>query len=433
MKNRISWNVLVYPGGTENGLEINKSLRYTKEVRLFSASNGVKNHAELVFERHFILPDISDDASLSALNEVIKFNKIDFIFPANSLVIDFLLKNRGDILCRLVLPDDDIVRLTRSKHSTYDFFKHILNVPRTYSRIDDIVRYPVFLKPDSMYGSQGAHKIETEVQLQILKPDFRTNVISDYLAGDEFTIECFSSKKAGLMYSMARTRERVRMGTSMRSERANELIQNDTEDIARKIQSALNIEGLWFFQMKFDERNTLRLLEIETRVAGTMALSRSLGVNLPLASLYLLDGLDFNLRAQKFDVIIDRSLTNRYLTNIEYVAVYIDLDDTIVKDGKLNLEIIKFLYQCIDKKVEINLISKCTRLDKEDYLVELRISQIFNRIIWLRESDSKSDYIIEKRAIFIDDSYSQRKEVEEKLGILTFDPSMIEVLLNDRL
>ena len=170
------------------------------------------------------------------------------------------------------------------------------------------------------------------------------------------------------MYSMARTRERIRMGTSMRSEKANKEIQKETEIVAKIIQATLKFDGLWFFQMKFDENNILKLLEIETRVAGTMAFSRCLGVNLPLANLYLIEGINVKINPQKFDIIIDRSLANRYITNIEYDTVYVDLDHTIILDEKLNLDLIKFIYQCINREIRIILISKSIAKNKIKYL-----------------------------------------------------------------
>ena len=432
MKNRKPWNVLVFPGGTENGLEINKSLRYAKEVILFSASSGVKNHAELMYENHFVIPEVKNETCLIELNEIIRANSIDFVFPANSLVIDFLIKNRSCLGCRVVLPENNSVIISRSKTATYKLFENKINIPRTYKNINEIEKYPVFIKPDALYGSQGVMKINSVEQFENINIDLKNYIISDYLSGEEFTIECFASKKNGLMYSMARTRERIRMGTSMRSEKANKEIQKETEIVAKIIQATLKFDGLWFFQMKFDENNILKLLEIETRVAGTMAFSRCLGANLPLANLYLIEGINVKINPQKFDIIIDRSLANRYITNIEYDTVYVDLDHTIILDEKLNLDLIKFIYQCINREIRIILISKSITKNKIKYLKKFKIYQLFDEIIWLNENDSKADYIINKNSIFIDDSFSQRLEVEDKLGISTFEPNMIEVLLNEK-
>ncbi|MFC2089129.1 ATP-grasp domain-containing protein [Bacteroidota bacterium] len=432
MRNKKPWNVLVFPGGTENGLEINKSLRYAKEVMLYSASSSVKNHAEYMFENHFVVSDIFNDNCLAEINNIIEQNEIDYIFPANSLIIDFLVEHRSDLKCEVILPDSDIVRTVRSKKSTYELFKNRIPVPQVFQNIEEIDIYPVFIKPDSLYGSQGTRKVNSSSEMEYMQPNLKEYVISEYLCGDEFTVECFSSKEKGVMYSMARSRERIRMGTSMRSELAPEKIQMETKEIANTIFELLIIDGLWFFQMKYDKNGVLKLLEIETRVAGTMAYSRCMGVNLPLANLYLKAGKQIKINPQKYEMVIDRSLANRYTTNIEYDVVYIDLDDTIIVKGKLNLEIIKFLYQCVNKGKRIVLISKSLVKDKNGLLNKLKIIQLFDEIVWLEENENKADMISEKKSIFIDDSFSQRKEVEDKHSIPTFEPNMIEVLMDDR-
>ena len=126
MKNKKIWNVLVFPGGTENGIEINKSLRYAKEVKLHSASNDVKNHAEYMYKNHHVIPDIRSKNCIKELNKIIHKNEIDFIFPANSLVIDFLIENRNQITCKVILPNSNAVKITRSKNQTYELFKDLL-------------------------------------------------------------------------------------------------------------------------------------------------------------------------------------------------------------------------------------------------------------------------------------------------------------------
>lgn len=433
MKNKRIWNVLVFPGGTENGLEINKSLRYAKEVKLYSASNGVKNHAEYVYENHFVIPDIGDKKCLKVLNKTIIKQEIDFIFPANSLVIDFLVKNRNKIPCKVVLPSDNVVKTTRSKNQTYELFKDLLKVPTLY-KIDEISKndFPIFIKPDHMYGSQGVKKIETINEFRNIDIDLSNYVISEFLPGNEYTVECFSTKMDGILYCSPRTRERIRMGTTMHSEKAPKDVQKKVNEYAKIIFDVLNIDGLWFFQVKYNKNKELVLLEIETRVAGTMAFSRALGVNLPLASLYVLENKPVDLKQQEYELIIDRSLANRYKTNIKFNKVYIDLDDTIILRNKINTDVVKFIYQCLNNNIKLILISKSLEKDKVGFLKKYKLYDLFDEIIWLDEGDSKADYILDNQSIFIDDSFTQRQEVESKCNIFTFEPNMIEVLLEEK-
>jgi hypothetical protein len=70
--------------------------------------------------------------------------------------------------------------------------------------------------------------------------------------------------------------------------------------------------------------------------------------------------------------------------------------------------------------------------DLKRTLRKYRLSELFDGIVQLERTACKADYIQEPDAILIDDSFSERKAVNDKLGILTFDCSMIEMLINER-
>jgi hypothetical protein len=110
--------------------------------------------------------------------------------------------------------------------------------------------------------------------------------------------------------------------------------------------------------MKEDEFNKLTLLEVACRFAGLSSVQRVKGVNFALANLYHKLGLNPEFIINEFDVEVDRALNSKYRLNIEYVSVYIDLDDTIIINNNINIEAISFIYQCINNNIVINLITK---------------------------------------------------------------------------
>jgi hypothetical protein len=163
-----------------------------------------------------------------------------------------------------------------------------------------------------------------------------------------------------------------------------------------------------------------------------MALNRVRGINFPLLSLYDFAGLDVKVTLNDYSVAIDRALLNRYEHSVEFDVVYVDLDDTIVVKNKINTELIRFLYQCVNQKKKIVLISKSLENDPIAYLKKWRIDSLFDEIYWVREQESKARYIKETKSIFIDDSFSERAEVHRIHRIPTFDGSMIEMLISDK-
>jgi len=428
------FNILIFPGGTEVGMEIYKSLVNTKLVKLYSVSSNSVNHAPYIYNEHFIINDIYSEDWINQLNSIIIEKKIDYVFPAHAYVIDALSANRHNIKAPIMISDKSAIDITRSKSKTYKLVKNEISVPVIFENFNDVKKLPVFVKPDNAYGSQGAQIIDN---IKILEEYFNKDnnfIVCEYLDGDEYTIDCFSNLKSELIFCEGRTRERIRMGTSMHCENVSDEMGEYFLSVGRIILSKIKIVGPWFFQMKKNSNNELKLLEIEPRIAGTMSYHRAKGINFPLLYLYTLLGYEINILLNHFNYSIDRALINRFQNNIDFNTVYIDLDDTIIVNNRINLDVIKFLYQCINKKIKIILISKSLEDDKLAYLRKWKIEQLFDEIIWLKESELKGDFIKHsEKAIFIDDSFSQRVEIANKFKMHTFDTSMIEVLLDDRL
>ena len=108
--------------------------------------------------------------------------------------------------------------------------------------------------------------------------------------------------------------------------------------------------------------------------------------------------------------------------------MYVDYDDTLVVNGKVNEELMSFLYQARNNGKHIFLLS---RHDGSilDALEEHAISELlFEGIIVLNRNGSKGEFI-KPQSIFIDDSFSERKRVHETTGIPVFDLDAVESLV----
>ena len=424
-------NVLVFPSGMENGIEILNSLKNCKEIKLFSATANVPNQAFYLYVDNILMPDVRTDEWLDDLNKAVEKYRIDLIYPANSLVIDALSRNRDKIKTDILLPDTDVLETTRSKKKTLNVLKGIIPIPEIYEKKEEVSVFPVFAKPDNGYGAQGACVIHNSAELSEI--DFQHYIVQELLPGAEYTVDCLSDNDGNLLFCSGRERSRIRMATSMHAQDVSEELQSLFEKYAKAILSRIKIKGAWFFQVKKDKSDQFKLLEIDVRIAGTMCYDRCKGINFPLLSIYLHRNKPVEVLTNNISFSLDRCLKNRYIFNYEYETVYIDLDDTIIFRGKINTDVVKFLYQCLNQNKKIVLLSKNLQKDRNGYLKKYRLYDIFDEIHWLQEEASKADYIKEKKAIYIDDSFSQRKEVAEKCKIPVFDVSMLEVLFDDRI
>ncbi len=421
--------VLVYPCGTEIGLEIYRSLRYSTHYELFGGSDN-NDHGIFVYKNIIDgLPFIKDDSSpeeLIRFEKIISSYNIDFIYPAMDGVITVLAKNRDLFRETIVVTDSETASVCRSKKKTYSLLDGIIHTPLLYRSIDEIASYPVFVKPDVGQGSVGARIINNKAEM--LGIDFNKYVVMEYLPGNEYTVDCFTNADGRLIYSRARIRNRIKNGISVNTAFVDRLI---FRDIAEKINSSLHQKGGWFFQLKEDCTGILKLLEVSVRIAGTSALSRNTGANLPLMTLDVFNHIRIDdVSLNDYQIELDRALENRYKISLSYSTVYIDYDDTVVHNGVVNTLVIRFLFQCLNRKIKLILLSKHDG-DLNSELRKYRIYDVFDEIIHIDRSAAKSDYITNCDCILIDDSYGERKAVGSTLNIPVFDTNMLECLMED--
>lgn len=422
-------NVLVFPCGSEIGLEIYKSVNYSTHFKLYGGSS-VDDHGKFVYENYIgNLPNIDDELFVKKLNKAIKENNIDYIFPAHDSVVLKLSQEHknGKLACRVITSPYETCDVARSKIKTYELFSDVMDVPKLYESADEVKEknFPVFLKPDVGQGSKGTQIARSHEDINFYLNKDPSLMILEYLPGSEYTVDCLTDSRGTLLFAQARERKRVSNGISVSSS-----VVDDEQfyEIAKKINNKVKFIGAWFYQVKENTSGKYALLEIAPRIAGTMGLSRAKGVNLPLLSLFLAEGFNVEVVKNSYNVEIDRALQNRYKHNIEYSHVYLDFDDLLIFENQVNTSVVSLLYQCINKGVKLHLITRHT--DNLDVtLSRYRLNGLFDEIIWLKNKEKKSDYIKYADSIFIDDSHAERKDVVDNLGIPVFDAHNIESLL----
>ena len=429
IEERYMKKVLVYPCGTEIGLEVYRALQYSTHFEIIGGSSSY-DHGRFVFKKHIDgLPFITDNSDRSEIEVFLKrilSHKIEYIYPAMDGVLTVFAKYR-DVFepeITIITPDYLTTQIVRSKKKTYQLFQDKLPIPKLFEAREGIESFPVFIKPDIGQGSVGTKRINSHFESQQI--NFSEFVCMEYLPGREFTVDCFTNTNGRLVFVRGRCRKRVKSGISVN---AYFVERPEFREFAEIINSTLKQKGGWFFQLKEDKNGELRLLEISARIAGTSAITRNIGVNLPLLTLEIFAGATIeNVLINDYQIEMDRALSNCYRTSLAYSTVYIDYDDTIVIRNRINLEVIRFLYQCVNKNIRIILISKHLG-DLKKELKDYKIYELFDEIYHIKQHEEKNQYITDKNAIFIDDSYGERVKIQEKFCIPVFDTHMVECLL----
>lgn len=418
---------MVFPCGAENALEINDALKYHIDIEVWGGSS-VKDHGIFAFSNYAgEIPNISESDFIEKFNVVLEKHDINYIIPTHDTVALFLSQNQANIKAKIVSSDVQTALICRNKKMTYDLFKENKFCPSFYANIDSINSFPVFVKPNIGEGGKNTTIVYGEELLYKLLNENDDFLILEYLPGEELTIDCFTNSKGELLFIGPRTRKRIKIGISFHSESIG--LSEEIKEIAFEINHKVKFRGLWFFQLKKDINGMYKLLEISTRCAGTMALYRQRGINFPLLSLMDSSGLAVTIIDNGNSITLDRCLKATYAQNLIYDHVYIDFDDTIIINKKVNIEMMKFLYQCKNQMKKIILLTRHEKVIHDSLKKYNICATMFEKIIPLTWEQTKVDKITKDRSIFIDNSFYERAEVSRKKNIPVFDVDAVESLM----
>ena len=121
-------NILVFPCGSEVGLEIYRSLQYSTHVNLIGG-NSVDDHGKFVYGKYIgNIPYASDENFIPTIIDIIKRFEIDAIYPAMDTVIDILKRNESKIGCKVISSNSATTEICTSKFKTYNKLTGIVEV-----------------------------------------------------------------------------------------------------------------------------------------------------------------------------------------------------------------------------------------------------------------------------------------------------------------
>ncbi|AZT84533.1 ATP-grasp domain-containing protein [Marinobacter sp. NP-4(2019)] len=421
--------LLVFPCGSEVALEIHRSLRFSAHFELVGASS-VDDHGKFVFEKYIGgIPFHNHPDFISVVKGIVQREQVDAIFPAMDAVATTLKSNESTLGCVVIGSGADTTAVCSSKSATYSRLSDCIPCPAWANELSRVEQYPVFIKPDEGYGSRNVGIANSRESAEKFLQDHpgTSFVFCEYLPGEEFTVDCFSSSKGELLFHGARKRARVSNGISVNtveSSKHKEAIYK----AAMAINDRLQPRGAWFFQMKENKDGDPVLLEVAARLGGSSSYFRAKGVNFALLSAF--DAFDISVKVEPntYDVELDRALGSRYRIDLTYDTVFIDFDDCLLLDNKVNTELVKYIFQARNQGVAVVLI---TRHEKDIFqtLKEYRLEGMFDQVIHIKDKRPKSEFITKKHSIFIDDSFAERAEVKRTHGIPVFSPDMVEMLM----
>jgi len=418
-------NVLVFPCGSEIGLELFRCLRYESPIHLIGASS-VEDHGHYVYKDYVGgIPFVESSELIGVLSELVKRRHVDAIFPTMDSVVFALKNHESELGCKVISSEIETTSICLSKERTYKTLASVIHTPRVYDHSDEIEQYPVFAKPDVGYGSRMVRLIASKADLDcfLCKASVKM-LLCEYLPGPEYTVDCFTDRFGVLRYVGPRVRSRISNGISVHTS----LVEDSRfQSMAQSIHQTIKFRGAWFFQVKENAAGELVLLEVAARQGGSSSLQRGKGVNFALLSLADAFDQDVEFNLNSYSAEMDRALDNKYKIDLEYDSVYVDYLDCLCVHGKVNANLIRYLYECVANGKRIVLVALKHEYS-ESVMRALRLSELFDECLLVGHYDEIRTHVQNDKAIYIVNSYFDRVARSQDLGIPVFSLDMVECL-----
>tara|TARA_B110000285_G_scaffold87119_1_gene99819 strand:- start:101 stop:1387 length:1287 start_codon:yes stop_codon:yes gene_type:complete len=424
-------NILVFPCSTGLSIEIYHSLKNVKNINLYGLNLNKKSRGYYLYTNYEEFISYNDEKFKDKLKIFIDNNNINTIIPGDDNSVYILKELETYLNVKVITSCIETSKIARSKKKTYDILRKHISVPEIFN-INDNILYPVFIKPDEGAGAVDSYMINNSIELH--KKMTQNHIICEHLPGKEYTIECLTDKNRKLLCSITRERTIVSNGLSI----GTEIIKNDKlniyiNKIASKINDVLEFKGSWFFQVKYNKNNELTLLEISTRLPGASNIVRNYGINMTLLSLFIHQNKDVEIEKLPIENINTMKIYQNYY-DIEFDDIenlYLDFDDTIIINNKVNIDVISIIYKFVNKNKSVYLITRhIGNLFKTLELYKIN-KNLFTDIYWIKDNTSKNNYIKDK-SFFIDDSFQERKSIDKHRNIYCFDVSSLDILVNNK-
>lgn len=306
--------VLMTGAGAPGGPGIIKALLKSNDIYLVACDMDPEASGRWLCENFYQIPKADHPDFISRIFYICEKEKINVIFPlvTNELFVFSLAKTifeeKG---IKVIVSDFSSLEIANNKSKLYQHLKNsqvlvpAFQIAKTKEELRNACLYlgypakEVCMKPSISNGSRG-FRILTEDNndynlLFHAKPqsvyatlqnilsiignhNFPELLISEYLPGDEYTIDTYVYNASAILV-LPRIRHKMSGGISVKGE----FIQN--EEIIKychEIISSMNLHGPIGIQVKKGTDGKYKILEINPRIQGSSVAALGAGINLPL-------------------------------------------------------------------------------------------------------------------------------------------------------
>lgn len=285
----MSVRILVTGAGGAAGIAVLRALA-PRDVELVAADcDPYAAGLYLTGEPPAIVPRGDDAAYVEAIRALARERRIDVVIPTVDEELIALAEAVADFAAdgiRLMVPDPGALAVTLDKHRLVAVAANTVPCPRT-ALLDDAFdpsdgwEAPVIVKPRSGRGGAGVALLGDLGQLAGYPHDGGW-IVQENLPGEEYSVDVLVSAAGEVVAAVPRLRLKVDSGVAVTARTVHD---DELERMAGEAALVTGLRGPANVQLRRDAAGRPRLLEINPRFPGTLAITIAAGVDLPWLAL----------------------------------------------------------------------------------------------------------------------------------------------------
>ncbi len=289
-----------------------KSLKI--EAKFYGSDRDELSPALQLCDDKFITKPILSDGYVPDLLRIVKDNRIGLIVPTIDTELHKLAENRSEfekLGCRVLISSPEVVNICQDKRKTFKFLsRNGFDTPQTLSLSkalkDESLKMPLFLKPWDGSASRGNQIVNNRAELEFFGKRIPNCIVQEFVAGQEFTCDCYVDFEMQVRCVVPRKRIEVRGGEVSKGQVVKDVnIMHAVKEVVEKLGAGPGVITIQLIASK----SGMKFIEINPRFGGGAPLGIKAGANYPR---WLLSEIIGNRLKIKFDGFQDGLTMLRY-------------------------------------------------------------------------------------------------------------------------
>lgn len=285
-------NVLITSVGGLTGVFLSKHLKKYSNVNIIGIDMSETVASKQWIDSFFVVPPSQSQEYMDKVIDIVEKESVNVIIPVSSYDMNAFSEEEAfpkEIREKLLIMDGRIHKLLHNKETCYGYLsRQGISTPVIYEK--EATSYPCILKPKEGTGSKNTVVIENDKDLLYWSYKVKEYILTEYLEGNEYTVDCLFDKKGYSVGYNVRQRSKVSGGGAVICKNTTQYDER-VERIIEILERTGVLKGPVNFQFKEKKNGELCVFDFNTRFAsGGLPLTVAAGFDIPYLMIKMIVG-----------------------------------------------------------------------------------------------------------------------------------------------